>query len=135
MRPYLLCHPSCSERRFARKNNLDFGELAGLRIDLYRSRMLLHDDVVSDGEAKASAFPGRLGREEGIEHLFPHFKRNAGAVVANPNLYAVAEVLRRRRKSRLIAIAAVLFFALGCCIEAVRDQVQKRPRDLLWVDI
>ena len=44
----------------ARKNNLDFGELAGLRIDLYRPRMLLHDDVVSDGQAKASAFSGGL---------------------------------------------------------------------------
>src|SRR5262249_10492844 len=28
-------------RQFARKNNSNFGVLAGLRIDLYRSRMLL----------------------------------------------------------------------------------------------
>ena len=59
--------------------------------------MLLHDDVVSDGQAKASAFPGRLGREEGIEHLFPDLGRNARAGVANPDLNFVAEVLRRRR--------------------------------------
>ena len=82
------------ERGRARKNNFDFGELAGLRIDLYRPCMLLHDDVVSDGEAKASAFPGRLGREEGIEHLFLHLSRDARAVIANRDLYAVAEVFR-----------------------------------------
>src|SRR5215831_120714 len=109
-----------------RQNNSHFGEL-GSRIDLYRSRMLLHDDVVSDGQAKASAFPGRLRREEGIEHLLPDFGRNAGAVVANRDLYAVAEILRRSGKSRLIAIAIVLLFALRRRIEAVGDEVQKCP--------
>jgi hypothetical protein len=56
--------------------------------------MLLHDDVVSDRQAKAGALSGRFGREERIEHLFPYFRRNARAVVANRDLYAVAEVLR-----------------------------------------
>ena len=60
--------------------------------------MLLDDDVVSDGEAKASTLSGGFGREEGIEHLFLYVRRNAGAVVANPDLYAVAEVLRRSRR-------------------------------------
>src|SRR6201981_1257776 len=54
-----------------RQNNSYFGELAGLRIDLYRPRMLLHDDVVSDGQAKAGALSSGLCREEGIEHLIP----------------------------------------------------------------
>jgi hypothetical protein len=53
--------------------------------------------------------PGGLGREEGIEHLFPHFKGNAAAVVANRDLDAVAKVLRRSRKSRLKA------FTLSSC--------------------
>src|SRR5262249_8395954 len=70
----------------ARKNNPDFGELAGLRIDLYRPRMLLHDDVVSDGQAKASALASRFCCEERIEHLILNLRWNAGAVVANPNL-------------------------------------------------
>jgi hypothetical protein len=45
--------------------------------------MLLHDDVVSDGQAKASALSGGFSRREGIDHIFPDFGRNAGAVVAN----------------------------------------------------
>src|SRR5262249_30104613 len=87
---------SSRERCLARKNNSDLGELAGLRIDLDRTRMLFHDDVVSDGQAKASAFSGRFCREEGIEHLFPYFGRNARAIVANPDLNFVAKVFRRR---------------------------------------
>src|SRR5215831_17148993 len=83
---------SSNERSRARQYNPDFGELAGLRIDLYRPRMLLDNDVVSDRQAKAGTFPGRFCREEGIEHLFPRFGRNARAVVANPDFNFVAEV-------------------------------------------
>jgi len=50
-----------------RQNNSYFGKLAGPRIDLYRSRMLLHDDVVTDRQAKASSLSGWFGREEGIK--------------------------------------------------------------------
>ena len=67
--------------------------------------MLLHDDVVSDRQAKAGALSGGLGREERIEHLFLHLGRNAGAVVANPDLHAVAEVLCRGARVGSIAIA------------------------------
>ena len=58
--------------------------------------MLLDDDVVSDGQAKASALSGGFCREEGIEHLFLYFRRNADAVIANPDLDFVAKVLCRR---------------------------------------
>src|ERR1700745_2752302 len=85
---------SVKESWRTRQNNSYFGELAGPRIHLYRSRMLLHDDVMSDGQAEAGPLSGGFGREKGIEHLFPHLGRNAGAVVANRDLYAVAEVLR-----------------------------------------
>ena len=83
--------------------------------------MLLHDDVVSDGQA--GALSSWFCRKEGIEHLFPDLGWNAGAVVANSDLYAVAEVLRRSSKSGLIAIATPLLFALRRRIEAVGDQV------------
>src|SRR5258705_5576820 len=80
---------------------------------------------MADRETKPSSLTGRLGREERIEYLCPDVGRNAGAVITNPDLYAVTEVLRRCRKGRLIAIAPILLLALGCGIEAVRDEVQK----------
>ena len=121
----------------ARRNNSGLGILARLQLDLYRSRMLLHDDVVSDGQAKAGTLSGWLGREEGIEHLFPHFKGNAAAVVANRDLDAVAKVLRRSRKSRLKAFTRVLPFTFTRRIEAVGDQVQESACDLLreYIDL
>src|SRR6516165_498877 len=97
--------------------------------------MLLDDNVMSDGQAEAGALSSRFCREEGIEHLFPNLRRNARTVIANADFDAVAEVLRPSGKSRFMAIAIVLLFALGRCIEAVRDQVQKCPRDLLRVHI
>ena len=93
--------------------------------------MLLDDDVVTDGQAKASAFSGRLRRKERIEHLLLHLGRNAGAVVANPDFHTVAEVLGRRSKGRLVVASICFRFALGRRIEAVRDQVQQRPCDIL----
>jgi hypothetical protein len=75
--------------------------------------VLLDDDVVTNGQAKASTLSRRLRREKGIEHLLLYLGLNANAVVTNPDLYAVAEVLRRSSKSRRIAIATVLLFARG----------------------
>ena len=109
----------------------DFGELARLRIDLDRAAMLLDDDIVTDREPEPGAFSGGLGREERIEHLLLHFGRNAGAVVADPDFDAVTEVLRRGSKGRLVVATIGLCFALGRCVEAVRNQVEQNPRDLL----
>ena len=44
--------------------------------------MLLNDDAVTNGQAEACPFSGRLHREERIEQLFLRLGRNAGAVVA-----------------------------------------------------
>ena len=57
--------------------------------------MLLDDDVMGHREAEPCSFPSRFGREEGIEHLFSHLGRDAGAVVANPDFDSVTEVLGR----------------------------------------
>ena len=54
--------------------------------------MLLDDDVVTDGQAQPCPFTGRLGRKEGIEQLLLRLRRDTGAVVADPNLDAVAEM-------------------------------------------
>ena len=44
------------KRRCAWQNNSDLRELAGKGIDLNRPGMLLHNDVVSDGQAKAGPY-------------------------------------------------------------------------------
>ena len=60
-------------------------------------RVLLHNDVVSDGQTKAGALSSRFCCEERIEHLVPDLGRNAGAVVTNADLNFVTEVLCHRR--------------------------------------
>ena len=57
---------------------------SGLGLDFNRPAMLLHDDIVTDGEAKAGPFSGWLGGEERIENLFLYLGRNPGAVVSDP---------------------------------------------------
>jgi hypothetical protein len=37
------------------RNEPEFGELTGLRIDLYRPAVLLDDDVVTNGQAKSGS--------------------------------------------------------------------------------
>ena len=64
--------------------------------DLERPAMLLDDNVVAKREAESSAFAGRLGGEERIEHFRLHLVRNAGAVVADGDL----DIDRRGRASK-----------------------------------
>jgi hypothetical protein len=56
--------------------------------------MLLDDDVVTNGQAEASALSGGFSREEGIEHLFLDLGRNTCAVVPYPDLYPVTLLKR-----------------------------------------
>src|SRR5262245_4793201 len=93
--------------------------------------MLLHNDVVTDGEPEPGSFSGRLRCEERVEHLFFHVRWNTGAVIPNPDFHTIAKASCRGPKGWLIAIAFSLGFTLCCRIKAVRDQVQKHSRDIL----
>jgi hypothetical protein len=115
----------------ARQNDPKFGEFAGLRIDLNRPTMLLDDDVVTDRQAQPSPFTGGLCRKERVEQLLLHLGRDAGAVVAYPDFDAVAEALGRGNQCGLVIAPIGFHFALGRGIEAVGDQVEQHPRDLL----
>src|SRR5262249_24680085 len=97
--------------------------------------MLLDDDVVADGEAKAGAFSGRFGGEERVEHLFFHVRRNTSAVIAHPDFHAIAKVFGRGRERRLVAVPIGLRPAPGRRIEAVCNQIKESPPDVLWEDI
>ena len=48
----------------ARQSDDDFGERAGLCIDLDRARMLLNNNVMADGEAKTSFVLHHRGKEK-----------------------------------------------------------------------
>ena len=62
-----------------------------LLVDLDRSGMLLHDNVMAERKAEARAFSSGLCREERIEHLFPHLRGDTGAVVADPDFHTVGD--------------------------------------------
>jgi len=90
------------KRTRARENDSKFGELTGLRIDLYRPAMLFDNDVVTDGQAKTSSFTGGLRRKERTKQLLPYLGRDTGAVVADSDFDTIAEVLSPGEKHRLI---------------------------------
>jgi len=87
--------------------------------------MLLHDDVMTDGQAKPRALADGFGREERIEHLFLHLGRNARAVVAYPDFNAVAKILGHGGQDRLVVAPICFRFALRSGIEAIGDQVEQ----------
>src|SRR5262249_4220692 len=115
----------------ARQGYPDFGVLAGLGIDLDRATMLLHNNVVTDGEPEPGSFSGRLRCEERVKHFFFYFRWDTRAVIPNPDFHTIAKTSCRGNQGRFIAIAVSLGPTLCCRIKAVRDQVQKHPRDIL----
>src|SRR3974390_878095 len=78
--------PRCSR---ARQNNPKLCKFAGLCVNLDQAAMLLHDDVVTDGEAKPGSFSGRFSSEERGKDLLLHLWRNTCAVVADTDLHPV----------------------------------------------
>src|SRR5262247_3956972 len=97
--------------------------------------MLLHNDVVTDGEPESGSFSGRLRCEERVEYLFFDFRWNTRAVIPNPDFHTIAKASRRGHQGWFIAIANSSGFAFCCRIKTVRDQVQKHPRDVLRRDV
>src|SRR5262249_13832450 len=115
----------------ARQGYADFRKLPRLRVDLDRAGVLLDDDVVTDREAEPGALSRRFRSEERIEYLLFHIRRNAGAVVPDPDFHTVTQAPRRGGKGWLIAVATSICLALRCGVEAVRNQIQQGPRDVL----
>src|SRR5262245_61027357 len=93
--------------------------------------MLLDDDVVADRQAKSCSLSGGLGGEEGIEHLLLHVRRNASAIVVDRYFDPVTEIFGAGSKNGFVIFPTSFGFALDHRIEAICDQVQKCPRDVL----
>src|SRR6516165_5320415 len=115
----------------ARQAYRELGEFAGFAVDLDRAAVLLRDDVPADREAETRPFSGWLGREEWLKQLVPDFGRDAGAVVAHPDLDRLAQIAGRHLEGRAIASLAVAACALGGGVEAVAEQVQEHAGHLL----
>src|SRR4029078_13577019 len=118
----------------ARQGDADFRELAGPRLYLDRSAVLLDDNVVANGEAQAGPLARRFRREERIEYLLLHIGRNAGAVVPDPDFHTGAEALRRSGQDRLVAIATRFRLAFCRRIKTIRDHVEEGAGDVLRKD-
>src|SRR5437762_3088169 len=131
--PGMLMSERISTSARARQRDNEFGEIPRLGIDVDLAAMLFHDDVVAHGKPEPRALACRLGGEEGIEHLLLHLRGNAGAVVADADFHAAAEILRGRAQCRLKAVAGRLL-ALGRGIESVGDQIEEDAGDFLRID-
>jgi len=117
-----------------RQADREFGECASLAVDRDRAAMLLGDDVVADRETEAGALSRRFCREERLKKPVAVFGRDAGAIVAHPDLDGLAKIARRdlqHRAERAIRVAALF----GSGIEAIADQVQQDPGDVLRHDL
>jgi hypothetical protein len=53
--------------------------------------MLLHNDVVTDGEPKPGTFSGRFRCEERVEHLFFYVRWNTGAAIPNRDFNTISK--------------------------------------------
>src|SRR6516162_10845072 len=109
----------------------EFSELALTAVDLDRAAMLLRDDVPADREPETRPFAGRFGREERLKQLVPDFGRDAGAVVAHPDLDRFSQIAGRHSEGRSVAGPAVAAGALVGGVKAVADQVQQHAGHLL----
>src|SRR6516164_3447715 len=107
----------------ARQGDRELSKCSGLGLDVYSATMLLDDDVMGHGEAKAGPFPRRLGGEEGIENLRSHLRRDAGAVVANPDFDRFAQVPSGRTEDRLKGFVARFGLARYRSIKPIGDKV------------
>ena len=76
--------------------------------------------------------PAGLVVKNGIEDLFLHLRRDAGAVVPNPDFDTVPQVLGRGRKRWLVIATICLGSALGRRIKAIGNQIEQDPCDVLW---
>src|SRR5215831_6620986 len=117
-----------------RQADCELGECASLAVDCDRAAMLLGDDVVADRKAEAGALSRRFRREERLKKTVAVFGRDAGAIVAHPDLDSFAEIAGRDLQYG-VELAIRFSLAFDCRVEAVADQVQEDPGDVLRDDL
>ena len=88
-------------------------------------------DVIADRQAETGSFAGRLRREKRLKELVLDVGRNADAVVANADFNSLSEISRRDAQGWLEVRVASLPLAFGAGIEAIAEQVQTHPSNVL----
>src|SRR6185437_5697217 len=122
----LVCgHPT-------RQDNLELGKFVWPAVHGQLPSMLLHDDVVAKRQAEPGAFSGGLGSEKRFENLVSYFIVYSGAIVAHANFHLAAQVARTDTQRRLETLVLDGVGAHARGIDAVADQVQHHPEELLW---
>src|ERR1700752_2478305 len=90
--------------RLARQRDNELGKYTRLGLDIDPAAVLLDNDGMGHREAEPSSFPGRFSGEEGIEDLFSHLRRDAGAVVANSDFDCLSKIPGGSAEDRLKAL-------------------------------
>src|SRR5262249_31590704 len=111
--------------------NGELSELADLAIDGDRSAMLLRHYVVADRHAETGALASRLRREEWLKELVSGLGRNANAIIPHQHLDRITQIPRRHPQRCLECRVVSLLQALGSRIEAIAEQIETDPRDVL----
>ena len=78
----------------ARQNDRNFGEFARLCSTSIEPTVLLHDDIVTNGETEFRSLRRRLGRKEGVEHLVLNLRRNTGSVITDFDFHPITKAPR-----------------------------------------
>src|SRR5215204_514414 len=131
--PPISCFPARGGR--AGQNDSELGEFTRLCVDLDRAGMLFDDDVMAERKTAAGSLSCGLRCEERAEHLGLHLREHASAVVADPDLDAIAQVSGPRQEGRLVSTAVSFVLAFHRRIKAVRYEIEKHSGNLLREEI
>jgi len=131
----VLCPASLVREHAARQRDHELRERFDLAVDRDRPAVRVRDNIVGDRQAQTGALGARLGGEEGLEQLIPDVSGNAGAVVANVDFHPVSGLLRGDPQRGHEVGGRIVSRSHVRGVEAVAEQVQENPRDVLRVDL
>src|SRR4051794_3509567 len=85
-------------------------------------------------QAEAGALARRFSGEERVKHSGADLIRNTYAVVSNSDLHTIGIAAREKFESR-VESRSTGALPLVCCVEAVRDQIEEHPDELLRINL
>src|SRR5689334_16906660 len=129
----LLSFPAATimSEHLARQGNNEFGKFIHLAVHLDRPAMLLRNDVVADRQAKPGTLACGLSGEKRLEKFVAYVVWNACSIVAYKHLHAVRRGTGRYLQHRHEPGFRAAPSPSRGRVEAVAEQVQQHPRDIL----